>query len=95
MVKKARLKISARLTRKKSRRKSFSPKKHCRFCGDKEKAAAINYKNASLLRTFLTERGKILPSRISGNCCFHQRRLAHSVRQSRTMALVAYCSPRY
>lgn len=95
MVKKAKLKISARLTRKKARRKAFSAKKHCRFCADKEKAATIDYKNAYLLRTFVTERGKILPSRISGNCCRHQRDLSHAIRQSRTMALVAYCAPKY
>lgn len=95
MVTKAKLKISARLIRKKSRRKTFSPPKNCRFCGNEEKAGMIDYKNVNLLRAFLTERGKILPSRISGNCCFHQRELSGAIRQSRTMALIAYCAPRY
>jgi len=95
MVKKAKLKISARLLKKKSRRSSFTPAKHCRFCSSKEQEGLIDYKNASLLRQSLTERGKILPSRISGTCCFHQRKLASAIKKSRTMALVPYCAPAY
>ena len=95
MVKKTKLKISARLVKKKSRRKMFSAAKHCRFCGSQGQEALIDYKNAPLLKLFLTERGKILPSRISGNCAFHQRKLSRSVRQSRVMALIPYCAPNY
>ena len=45
------------------------------------KGQLIDYKNAAFLRHFLTERGKILPSRISGACCLHQRQLAHAIKK--------------
>lgn len=92
MTKKIKLKISARLLKKKFRKQSGGPKKHCRFCGSAEQAANLDYKNASFLRGFLTERGKILPSRISGTCCLHQRELSKVIRKSRTMALIPYTS---
>jgi small subunit ribosomal protein S18 len=96
MVKKklTKLKISGRLLRKKAKRLSFTPAKHCRFCGNKE-VNVLDYKNASLLKSFLTERGKILPSRISGVCARHQRALAHQIKKSRVMALLPYCAPEY
>ncbi len=90
MTKKIKLKISARLVKKRSRRSSSSSPKQCRFCGTPEYVRGIDYKNAGFLRGFLTERGKILPSRISGNCTLHQRRLAREVRKSRCMALLPY-----
>jgi small subunit ribosomal protein S18 len=89
MTKKIKLKISARLVKKKQRRQGFGGAKHCRFCTAGEHAS-IDYKNANLLRNFLTERGKILPSRISGNCSLHQRSLASAIRKSRVMALIPY-----
>ena len=95
MTKKIKLKISSRLLRKKVRKGAVRPKKHCRFCGSEEQARHLDYKNANLLRGFLTERGKILPSRISGNCCRHQRQLAKVVKKSRMMALLPYLSPLY
>lgn len=95
MAKKFKLKPSTRLMRKKGRRSGFGSKKHCKFCGSAQQEQGIDYKNAQLLKSFLTERGKILPSRISGNCAQHQRRLAHEIRKSRTMALVAYYAPNY
>ena len=76
--------------RKKARRSSFSTIKHCRFCSNSAAVGAIDYKNSSLLRNFLTERGKILPSRISGNCALHQRALTNEIKKSRTMALLPY-----
>lgn len=90
MTKKIKLKISSRLTSKRSRRQQATTKKHCRFCGNPELIPTIDYKNATYLRGFLTERGKILPSRISGNCCKHQRHLSHEIRKARTMALLPY-----
>jgi small subunit ribosomal protein S18 len=90
MTKKIKLKISARLVKKRSRRSSGGAGKQCRFCGKPEQVQAIDYKNAGFLRGFLTERGKILPSRISGNCTLHQRRLSKEVRKSRSMALLPY-----
>ncbi len=88
------LKISSRLLKKKTRRRKngFSGVKHCRFCSSKEQARNIDYKNANLLKNFLTERGKILPSRISGVCARHQRSLSHAIKKSRTMALIPYVS---
>lgn len=90
MTKKIKLKISARLVKKRSRRASGGTAKQCRFCGKPEQTQGLDYKNAGFLRGFLTERGKILPSRISGNCALHQRRLSREIRKSRTMALLPY-----
>lgn len=76
--------------KKRTRRASSSTAKQCRFCGNPNFVQDIDYKNAGFLRGFLTERGKILPSRISGNCSLHQRRLSKEVRKSRCMALLPY-----
>jgi small subunit ribosomal protein S18 len=94
MTKKIKLKISARLMKKRSRRFGNGDK-HCRFCGSGEQRENIDYKNATFLRAFLTERGKILPSRISGACCLHQRELAREIRKARTMALLPYSAYYY
>ncbi|MFC1843039.1 30S ribosomal protein S18 [Candidatus Dependentiae bacterium] len=93
--KKIKLKISMRLAKKRFRKQASKAKKHCRFCASAEVAADIDYKNAVFLRGFLTERGKILPSRISGNCCLHQRHLSREIRKARTIALLPYCSSGY
>jgi len=93
--KKIKLKLSMRLLKKKFRKQGSKAAKHCRFCGSAEQAANMDYKNVPFLKGFLTERGKILPSRISGNCCKHQRELSNIVKIARMMALLPYCSPRY
>ncbi|MBU4376540.1 MAG: 30S ribosomal protein S18 [Candidatus Omnitrophica bacterium] len=72
----------------KKREGTFFRKKVCRFCGDKQKD--IDYKNVLRLQKFLTEKGKIIPSRISGNCAKHQRRLARSIKRARAIALLPY-----
>ncbi len=90
MTKKIKLKISARLVKKRTRRASSGQTKQCRFCGNPEHELGIDYKNAGFLKSFLTERGKILPSRISGNCNLHQRQLSKEIRKSRCMALLPY-----
>ncbi len=72
------------------KRKTFFRKKACRFCSDKEVSA--DYKNPKMLSHFLTERGKIIPRRISGICALHQRALTTAVKQSRTMALLPFTS---
>lgn len=77
------------------RKQPFKGKKQCRFCNSATQAVNLNYKNATFLKGFLTERGKILPSRISGTCCLHQRELANEIKRARIMALVSYCSPYY
>ncbi|HSW74110.1 MAG TPA: 30S ribosomal protein S18 [Candidatus Limnocylindria bacterium] len=92
MTKKIKLKISSRLLKRKSRKQSYGAKR-CRFCADAKQIGLMDYKNATFLRSFLTERGKILPSRISGNCARHQRKLSGMIKRSRTMALLPYISP--
>lgn len=94
MTKKIKLKISARLAKKRSRRGAGSGKQ-CRFKGNEEQIRNIDYKNATFLRSFLTERGKILPSRISGTSCRYQRKLAKEIRKARTMALLPYSGQFY
>ncbi len=90
MTKKIKLKISSRLIKKRARRSGNDTEKRCRFCSGPEQERAIDYKNAAFLKSFLTERGKILPSRISGTCCKHQRRLSKEIRKARSVALVPY-----
>ncbi len=94
MARKVKLKISARLLRKKSR-KSSSGLKNCRFCANKDNEKNIDYKNSPMLKSFLTERGKILPSRISANCAKHQRMVSGEIKKSRIMALLPYCAVSY
>jgi small subunit ribosomal protein S18 len=92
MARRVKLKVSARLLRKKARRGSLFTGKHCRFCSSETQAAALDYKNAALLRNFITERCKILPSRISGTCARHQRALATEIKKARVMALIPFAS---
>ncbi len=90
MTKKIKLKISARLVKKRTRRGQGSGAKQCRFCNNTEQLIQLDYKNTGLLRSFLTERGKILPARISGNCARHQRHMGKEIKKSRVMALLPY-----
>ena len=66
----------------------YHRRKICRFCADKE--LPIDYKRPDILRDFITERGKIIPRRITGTCAKHQRRLARAVKRARYMALLPY-----
>lgn len=63
-------------------------KKVCSFCVDK--VEHIDYKDIPKLRKYITERGKILPRRISGNCAKHQRQLTIAIKRARNMALLPY-----
>ena len=63
-------------------------KKVCVFCA--EKAKEIDYKDAAMLRRFITERGKIAPRRGTGCCAKHQRQLATAIKRARQMALLPY-----
>lgn len=63
-------------------------RKVCRFCADKE--SRIDYKDARGLGNYLTERGKIIPSRITGTCARHQRSLTTAIKRARTVALLPY-----
>ena len=67
--------------------KLFYRKKVCRFCSQKAK---IDYKDPDSLRRIITERGKILPRRITGTCAKHQRKLALEIKRSRALALLPY-----
>lgn len=69
-------------------RRGFGRRKVCRFCADK--TATIDYKDAGTLKLFLTERGKIIPRRISGNCAIHQRQVASAIKRGRQVALLPY-----
>ncbi len=68
--------------------RGFTRRKVCRFCADKN--AKVDYKDQSTLKYFVTERGKIIPRRISGNCALHQRAVAKAVKQARGLALIPY-----
>jgi small subunit ribosomal protein S18 len=70
------------------RRRGFPRRKVCRFCADKN--LAIDYKDAGQLKYFITDRGKIVPRRISGNCAKHQRKLALAIKRARNIALMPY-----
>lgn len=72
------------------RRRGMGRRKVCRFCADK--TMLIDYKDSRTLGTFLSERGKIIPARITGTCARHQRRLTVAVKQARTVALLPYTS---
>jgi small subunit ribosomal protein S18 len=68
--------------------RGFGRKKVCRFCADK--SAKVDFKDQATMKYFVTERGKIIPRRISGNCAKHQRAVAVAVKRSRGLALLPY-----
>ena len=68
--------------------RGFGRRKVCRYCADKN--LKVDYKNAGDLKYFVTERGKIVPRRISGNCALHQRQVATAIKRSRNVALLPY-----
>lgn len=63
-------------------------RKVCNFCADK--VETIDYKDVAKLRRFITERGKILPRRISGNCARHQRQVTLAIKRARNIALLPF-----
>lgn len=68
-------------------------KRTCRFCEDKR--LTIDYKDEKLLRKFMTDRGKIVPRRISGNCAKHQRRITIAIKRGRHLAFLPYTGEIY
>lgn len=70
------------------RRTTFHRRKVCKFCADSN--LPIDYKDMKLLRLFTTERGKIIPRRISGNCAKHQRLLTVAIKRARNIALLPF-----
>ncbi|MDR7521707.1 MAG: 30S ribosomal protein S18 [Armatimonadota bacterium] len=75
-------------TTKKQWRGRRPKRKNCIFCV--EKAEAIDFKDALRIRRFVTDRGKILPRRVSGTCARHQRMLAVAIKRARELALLPY-----
>ena len=73
---------------KTKKKRTFQRHKICRFCADS--SLVIDYKDYSMLRFFVTERGKIIPRRISGNCARHQRRITNAVKRARNIALIPF-----
>ena len=69
-------------------KQAFSRKKLCRFCADK--SVPIDYKDPQTLKLFVTERGKITPRRLSGNCAKHQRKVSLAVKRARIVALMPF-----
>jgi small subunit ribosomal protein S18 len=70
--------------------KVFFKKKVCKFCSPSNQKLKIDYKEADMLRRFITERGKILPRRITGTCAKHQRALSLAIKRSRMIALLPF-----
>ena len=80
------------MERDNQRRKSYSGgvrrKKVCQFCADKE--TVVDYKDVETLRKYISERGKILPRRVTGTCAAHQRALTVAIKRARHLALLPY-----
>ena len=70
------------------KKRFYHRRKVCRFCADS--SLVINYKEVRTLRYFITERGKIIPKRISGTCSKHQRALTRAIKRARTIAFLPY-----
>jgi small subunit ribosomal protein S18 len=68
--------------------KRIARKRYCKFCA--EKSEFIDYKDIKMLRSYITERGKMLPSRMTGTCARHQRELTGAVRCARNIALLSF-----
>jgi len=71
-----------------NRHRPYYKKKTCRFCEDKN--LKIDYKSYHVLKDFITERGKILPRRITGICSRHQKKLTLEIKRARLMAILPF-----
>ena len=69
-------------------RRRMGKKRVCKFCADK--AVVIDYKDPQALKYFVSERGKVVPRRISGNCALHQRKVTLAVKRARNIALLPF-----
>jgi small subunit ribosomal protein S18 len=72
----------------KRKKRIFPRRKVCRFCADS--SMIIDYKDSKTLKHFTSERGKIIPRRITGNCAKHQRELTAAIKRARQIALLPY-----
>lgn len=83
--------MSDRNTRRpaaKRKRRVYHRRKVCRFCADSK--IIIDYKDSKTLKYFITERGKIIPRRITGTCASHQRTLTLAIKRARSIALLPF-----
>lgn len=69
-------------------RRFRSRKKVCQFCADKDKK--IDYKDTQTLKKYISDRGKILPRRVTGTCAKHQREITNAIKRARQVALLPY-----
>ena len=83
---KGRLRARARKKARRQKKKGFVRRKVCRFCADS--TIEIDYRDPKALRLFVSETGKMIPRRISGNCARHQRPLAVAIKRARHLALL-------
>lgn len=70
------------------KKRTYHRRKVCKFCADS--TMEINYKDVRTLKYFISERGKIIPRRITGTCAKHQRSLTRAIKRARTIALLPY-----
>ncbi len=70
------------------KKRSMGRRRSCKFCSDEK--IKIDYKDASLLKYFITDRGKLVPRRLTGNCAKHQRSIATAVNRARAIALMPF-----
>ena len=71
-----------------ARQEDKKKRKNCSLCADK--VESIDYKDAAKLKRYLTEAGKIIPRRITGNCAAHQRMIAKAIKKAREAAIISY-----
>lgn len=71
-------------------RRTFHRKRVCRYC--KTKDLAIDYKDGKALRPYITEKGKIMPRRITGTCAKHQRALSTAIKRARNLAILPFAA---
>ncbi len=72
------------------KRRTYRRQKVCKFCMDK--VVQVDYKDVKRLRNFVSDRGKVIPRRISGNCAHHQRQLTVAIKRARSIALLAFAA---
>jgi len=75
-------------TETRPQKKFYHKRKFCRFCTDSE--IKIEYKEPHVLKDYITDRGKIIPRRITGNCAKHQREVTVAIKRARTIALLPF-----
>jgi small subunit ribosomal protein S18 len=75
------------------KRKFIPRKKFCKFCADPK--LVIDYKKPAWLKQYVTERGKIIPRRLSGTCAKHQRQLSTAIKRARQLALLPYTTVKH